>query len=63
MDLEALGAPRLGARIVAPTGARAAIPATTRCSPGSACFRALVRAKVAAVRAAQPGADADGAVA
>ena len=33
--------------------ARAAIPATTRCSPSSAVYRALVRAKVALVRAGQ----------
>ena len=63
MDLEALGAPRLGRRSSSPTGDSGGDPGDDALLAGLACFRALVRAKVAAVRATQHGADADGAAA
>ncbi len=59
MDLEALGAPAIADRIVVAYRRSGGDPGDEALLAGLACFRALVRAKVAAVRATQPGADAD----
>jgi predicted kinase len=63
MDLEALGELRLG-RLVADAYRHAGgDPGDDALLAGLACFRALVRAKVAAVRVSQAGRDADAAAA
>jgi len=63
MDLEALGAPGLAARIVTAYRHAGGEPGDDRLLAGLACFRALVRAKVAAVRVGQDGDDAAAATA
>jgi uncharacterized protein len=63
MDLEALGAPAIADRIVIAYRHSGGDPGDDALLAGLACCRALVRAKVAAVRSTQPGADADDAAA
>ena len=59
MDLEALGAPRLGRLIVEAYRRSGGDPGDDALLAALACFRALVRAKVATVRVAREGPDAD----
>ncbi|MEA2228723.1 MAG: uncharacterized protein QOF04_2353, partial [Solirubrobacteraceae bacterium] len=58
MDLEALGAPRLARRLIDGYRSAGGDPGDDALLAAFACFRALVRAKVAAVRAGQSGAGA-----
>jgi aminoglycoside phosphotransferase family enzyme len=59
MDLEALGAPTLARRIVGAYRRSGGDPGDDGLLAGLACFRALVRAKVAAVRVEQDGAGSE----
>jgi aminoglycoside phosphotransferase family enzyme/predicted kinase len=59
MDLEALGAPRLGRLIVDAYRRSGGDPGDDALLEALACFRALVRAKVATVRRDQGGPDAE----
>jgi aminoglycoside phosphotransferase family enzyme len=63
MDLEALGAPRLGDVIVEAYRRSGGDPGDDALLAALACFRALVRAKVAIVRVALEGPGADAAAA
>jgi uncharacterized protein len=60
MDLDALGAPGFARAVVDSYRRSGADPGDDRLLAGLACFRALVRAKIAAVRAAQQDDDGDG---
>ena len=61
MDLEALGAPWLARVVIEAYRRSGGDPGDDRLLAGLACFRALVRAKVAAVRSGQGDGDADAA--